>query len=142
MPEFKRILVVTKLYNPPRNYEQRYLGIFPKDYEVCVVGITPLSFNPDSLINEQARQCRSDAMLTISLYQQGVSDVSQIGGVVQNNSTPSRYTAEMKMIATEQPFWKAVLSGGFYDAVPPRMLVKRLIEDGVLKGKMPSPNQP
>ncbi len=139
VPEVKRVLVVTRLYEPqpPRNYEQRYLGIFPKEYEVCVVGITALSFNPDSLINEQARQCRSDVMLTVALRQQGVTDTYQIGDVLHNNSTSSEYLAEMKSIATGQPFWKAQFSGSVGGTLPPRMVVKQLLKDGVLKGKMP-----
>lgn len=141
VPKFKRILVVTKLYSPPRNYELRYLTIFPKEYEVCVVGLTPISFDPDSLIDAKLKQCKSDVILTLELKQEGISNVNQVGGVVYNNSTPSEYLAEMKSVATGQPFWKAQLSGSVAGSIPPRMMVKRLIEDGILVGRMPTYNQ-
>lgn len=137
VPKFKRILVVTKMYDPPRGYEQRYLNVFPKEYEVCVVGITPLSFNPDSLVNAELTYCKSDVMLIIRLDQEGVVSYNNIGGVAHNTSTPSRYLAEMKSGATGQPFWKAQLSGSVAGVIPPRMVVKQLLKDGILKGKMP-----
>ncbi len=139
VPEFGRILVVTRLYDPPRGYEQRYLNVFPKEYEVCAVGVTPLSFNPDSLVNAELTYCKSDVMLTIRLDQEGVVTYSNVGGVAQNTSTPSRYLAEMKSTATGQPFWKAIISGSVGGVVPPRTVVKQLIKDGILKGKIPLP---
>lgn len=140
VPMFSRILVVTNMYYPPRDYEQRYLNVFPKEYQVCAIGVTPLTFNPDSLIREKARTCQSDVILTISMTQRAGTSYNQIGGVVQNSDTPALYFADMRSVTTDQPFWKAQLSAAPIQGrtFPPRTVVKRLMKDGVIDGKMAS----
>ena len=136
VPSFDRILVVTKMDHPSKDYEQTYLNAFPRAYQVCAVGLTPLSFgNPDSTVAEQARTCNSDVILTITETKRGGVAYAQVGGVVQSQGISSEYLAEMRSSTTGQAFWKAQLQG----SLAPRTIVKRLLKDGVLTGKIPTP---
>ncbi|QIP12435.1 hypothetical protein G8759_07245 [Spirosoma aureum] len=132
IPTFKRILVVTKLRKAPESYVQGFVKSFPVTYEVCTVALSPLSFdNPDEAVRKQAEACQSDVILTLELSKTGHSS--------RYNSVPYEYNAEMSSVATGQPFWKAIISSNptYGERVPPRSVVKRLLKDHIIEGKLP-----
>lgn len=144
VPSFKRILVVTRLSRPPREYEQRYLNAFPRGYEVCVLGLTPISFgHPDSTVAEHAQRCKSDVILTIAEVQPGSANYALPDRVSQPSVFPSEYLVEMRSFTSGEAFWKAQLSTSaiYGRSLWPSTVVKRLIRDGLLTGKMPTPNE-
>lgn len=132
VPAFKRILVVTKMRDTPDSYAQSFARSFPAGYSVCTLALSPLSFDkPDEAIRKKAESCQSDVILTLELSQRGSSG--------PYTSLPYEYNAEMTSIATGRPFWKAIISADptYGGKVPPRSLVKRLRNDGIIDGKLP-----
>lgn len=130
---FKRVLVVTKMRNVPGNYAQQFARVFPAGYEVCTLALSPLSFDkPEEAIQKQARECGSEVMLTVELVKSG-----HYGG--RYNNYPYEYNAEMVAVSTGRPFWKAIISSSPVngEALPPGSVVKRLLKDHILEGKMP-----
>ncbi|WP_338871830.1 hypothetical protein WBJ53_26425 [Spirosoma sp. SC4-14] len=133
VPAFRRILVVTKMRNASDSYVQELAQSFPANYEVCTVALSPLSFdNPDETIRKQAAACRSDVILTLEL--------SKTGHISRYNRFDYAYNAEMTSASTGEPFWKAIISvDPRYGAkIPPRSLVKRLLTDHIIDGKLPT----
>jgi hypothetical protein len=114
------------------SYAQSFTRAFPAGYSVCTLALSPLSFdNPGEAIRKKAESCQSDVILTLELIQSGNSG--------NHTSVPYEYNAEMTAVATGQPFWKAVISAepAYGGKVPPRSLVKRLRNDGIIEGKLP-----
>jgi len=144
VPSFSRILVVTKMDRPPRDYEQRYLNAFPQGYEVCVLGLTPISFgHPDSTVAEQAQRCKSDVVLTISELRPGGANYALPDRNSPTGVPQSEYLVEMRSSTSGEAFWKAQLSTSaiYGRSLWPSTVVKRLIKDGLLTGKMPTSNE-
>ncbi|GAB3889451.1 hypothetical protein [Spirosoma agri] len=132
VPAFKRILVVTKMRKAPDRYAESFLTSFPSGYEVCTVALSPLAFdNPDEAIKKQAENCQSEVILTLEL--------SKTGHYSRYNSANYEYNAEMKSVATGQAFWKAMISSDptLGEQLPPRSVVKRLLTDHIIEGKLP-----
>lgn len=134
VPEFGRILVVSKLDNVPADYPARYVGAFPPRYEVCALTTNRLTFgNPDSLIRQKARQCNSDVILSLELNRTNVTTYGRYTSI-----SPSDYYAEMRTAVDNKPFWKAVISSPYKKEGPnaifisPRVIVSRLQQDGIL----------
>ncbi|MBD2702043.1 hypothetical protein IC229_15440 [Spirosoma sp. BT702] len=133
IPTFKRVLIVTKLRKASEKYVQGFARQFPRNYDVCTLALTPLSFgNPDEEIRKQVANCQSDVILTLELVQRGQSS--------QYTNVPYEYDVDMKTAATGQPFWKAIVSSNptYGEQVPPSSIIKRLLEDHVITGKMAS----
>lgn len=132
VPAFKRILVVTKMRDTPDSYAQSFSRAFPTGYSVCTLALSPLSFDkPEEEIRKKAESCQSDVILTLTLTQSGVS--------TRYYAVPYEFNAEMTSVATEQPFWKAIISSAPINGerVSPRSVVKRLLNDGIIEGKLP-----
>ena len=131
VPTFSRILVVLSIGQASDAYTQQFIRAFPANYQVCTVVLSPLSFDdPDDVVRKQADECRSEVILTINQTQRGWSD--------DYSSVPYEYNAEMRSVATNQTFWKAIISSNpnAVELVPPRSLVKRLLTDRVITGKL------
>jgi hypothetical protein len=132
-PSFHRVLVVAKMRKAQANYMQQFARQFPAGYEVCTLLISPLSFdNPDEVIRKQVADCQSDVILMVELNRPGHAS--------RYSSYPFEYNVEMQSAATRQPFWKAIISSNpsYGEEVPPRPIIKRLLEDHIIEGKLPS----
>lgn len=132
IPTFHRILVVTRLRKAPDSYVQSFSRSFPAGYTICTLALSPLSFdNPDEAIRKQVDACQSDVILELALSQTGHSG--------RYSHTFYEYNAEMKSVATGQSFWKAIISVDptYGEEVPPRSVVKRLLNDHIIEGKLP-----
>lgn len=138
-PPFSRVLVVSRLTRITPTYLPAWSRAFPGQYSVCAVDAGPMSFgNPDSTIQQQAQQCRSEVVLTIS--------------VLQNNQGRSgRYSydlndvlLEMATLPDRRAFWKGVLStqATSRNAVDPFRVVSQLKRDGVITGTLPASYAP
>lgn len=128
VPTFSRVLVVTKLRQPPAGYSQTFLKAFPVGYQVCAVDLSPLSFdNPDEIVRRQVESCQSEVILTLEMTQAGRAGDSGL---------PAQYNAEMRSVATNQLFWKALISSDIGE-VTPRSVLKRLRDDQIIEGKLP-----
>lgn len=133
---FTKILVVSKLARTSPNYLYEYIRGFPVEYEVCVVDVGPLSFGkPDSLIKAQATQCKSEVMLTLDVEQN-----------LQGRSGKYYYNINdvllvMSTLPDQKPFWKGLtsISALTTDALKPRAVVKQLLRDHIITGKIPPP---
>lgn len=67
-PLFRRVLVVSYLTRITPSYLPTWNRAFPSGYTVCAVDAGPMSFGrPDSLIQQQAQQCNSEVVLTVSV---------------------------------------------------------------------------
>jgi len=133
-PTFRRVLVVTKLRNAPASYVEQFAKQFPAGYEVSTLAISPLSFDsPDEAIRKKLDSWHSDVILTLEL--------NRTGHASRYSSYPYEYNAEMKSVATGQPFWKAIISSApsYGEEVPPRSIIKRLLDDHIIDGKLPQP---
>ncbi|CCH03405.1 hypothetical protein FAES_5406 [Fibrella aestuarina BUZ 2] len=131
LPEFSRILVVSKVPLQKRDYIFQYLTAFPIEYEVCAIEASVLAFgNPDSLVREKIKQCDSQVMLTIQPYNDFVS------GTGKYATGYSEFLVEMTDLATNKPFWKsiAVTAGGSWPNVGET--VRQLRRDGVITGSL------
>lgn len=129
LPEFSRILVVSKVPLQQRDYLSQYITAFPVEYEACAIEASVLAFgNPDSLIREKVKQCNSQVMLTIQPYNDFVA------GSGKNATGYSEYLVEMTDVATGKPFWKAIAltAGSLLPNVT--QTVKQLRRDGIIAG--------
>lgn len=133
-PPFERILIVSRLPNVEPGYATTFVGEFPSQYTVCSVDISPIAFEtPEELIDRQIKECNSQVMLTLDLnrnFSRGSG--KYIAGY--NN-----IYLEMTNLATGKPFWKAIVLSGITE-LRPREIVRQLIKDGVLSGKVPTSN--
>ena len=132
VPAFSRILVVLSIGQASDSYTQQFVRAFPAHYQVCTVVLSSLSLDdPDEAVRKQADKCNSDVILTISQTQRGWSD--------DYSNVPYVFDAELRSVDTNEPFWKAIISSGLYsvELVPPRSVVKRLLNDRVITGKFP-----
>ncbi|UHG90500.1 MULTISPECIES: hypothetical protein [Spirosoma] len=117
----------------PDSYAQGFVHAFPAGYQVCTVALSPLSFdNPNETIRKQVEACQSEVILTLEL--------SKTGSIDRYHSSDYEYNAEMTSVATGQPFWKAIISANpnLGEQLSPRSVVKRLLNDHILDGKLPS----
>ena len=132
VPTFTRVLMVAKMRKAPDSYVREFATLFPAGYEVCTLALSPLSFdNPDEAIRKQAESCHSEVILTLEL--------SKTGHASRYSRYPYEYNAEMTSVATGQPFWKAIISSDptYGEVMPPRSVVKRLLADHIITGKIP-----
>lgn len=139
-PIFRRVLIVTKMRNAPDTYVRELARTFPSGYEVCTLALSPLSFDkPDEAIRKQADDCHSEVILTLELVQAGHTGQYSRYGSGRSAGFPYEYNAEMQAVASGQPFWKAIISTNptYGEGVPPRNLIKRLLQDHIIEGKMP-----
>jgi hypothetical protein len=136
VPTFQRVLIVSKMRNAPDSYVRTFAGAFPANYEICTLAISPLSFDsPEDAIRKQAEACHSDVILTLELVKSGYY-------VYRGSSHPYEFNADMKSVATGQSFWKAIIASNqnYGEQVPARSIVKRLLDDHIIDGKMPAMN--
>ncbi len=155
MPDFSRVLVVSRLpVNKPKMLYD-FIKVFPVQYSVCSMGIDPLTFgNPDSLVRQRIRECNSQVVLTI--------DIQSDYGVLPNSysrTSPGHYPPppaglysglrygtlyfEMYDVATGKSFWKGI--GNQYatnHGVYARKVAKRLRDDKIILGHIPVLNPP
>ncbi|QKZ15276.1 hypothetical protein [Spirosoma sp. KUDC1026] len=133
-PDFKRILVVTYLPLSRPEYMNELKAAFPTGYQVCAVSVTPLSFDdPKETIQKQQQTCQSDVMLTLDF------DRSFTTGSGKSIDSHSQFYAEMIDLSTNKPFWKAIITTTTSSQeVSARELVKKLQEDDIIKGKIPT----
>jgi hypothetical protein len=133
-PDFKRILVATYLPSSRPEYLDELKAAFPAGYQVCTVSVTPLSFeDPKEIIQKQQQVCQSDVILTIDF------DRSFTTGSGKYIDSHSQFYAEMIDLSTNKPFWKAIITTTTSSQeVSARELVKKLQEDDIIKGKIPT----
>lgn len=133
-PPFERILIVSRLPNVEPGYATTFVGEFPSQYTVCSVDISPIAFEtPEELIDRQIKECTSQVMLTLDLNRNFSSGSGKFITGYNN------IYLEMTSIATGKPFWKAIVLSGVTE-LRPREIVRQLIKDGVLSGKIPVNN--
>ena len=131
-PNFRRVLIVTKMRNAPDSYVRQFARAFPPGYEVCTLALSPLSFDkPDDAIRKQLESCHSEVILTVELIKTG-----HYAG--RYSSYPYEFNAEMQSVASGQPFWKAIITSNPSNGeqVPPLSIVRRLEQDHILDGKL------
>ncbi|WP_461041290.1 hypothetical protein [Spirosoma harenae] len=127
-PEFRRILIVSKLPNVRPDYLPIFQTAFPPGYQVCVVSNSPLSFDdPEQAIEKQRQTCQSEIQLTIDINRNYTS------GTGRYISANNELYLEMKNLATGQPFWKALATTSGTSEVAPREVVNQLIKDGIIE---------
>jgi hypothetical protein len=133
-PDFKRILVATYLPLSRPEYLNELKAAFPAGYQVCAVSVTPLSFDdPKETIQKQQQTCQSDVMLTLDF------DRSFTTGSGKYIDSHSQFFAEMIDLATNKPFWKAIITTTTSSQeVSARELVQKLQQDDIIKGKIPT----
>jgi hypothetical protein len=133
-PDFKRILVAAYLPSSRPEYLNELKAAFPAGYQVCVVSVTPLSFDdPQELIQQQRQTCQSDVMLKIDF------DRNFTTGSGKYIDSHSQFYAEMIDLATNKPFWKAIITTTTNSReVSARELVQKLQQDDIIKGKIPN----
>lgn len=128
MPEFRRILVVSRLSTVTPAYLPKFQTAFPAGYQVCTVSNSPISFDsPEESIEKQRQACQSEVMLTIDFNRNYTS------GSGKYTTSYDELYMEMTSFATGKPFWKAIVTAGGSE-VPPRQIVTQLIKDGILEG--------
>ena len=127
-PEFRRILIVSKLPNIRPEYLPTFQTAFPPGYQVCIVANSPLSFDdPEQAIEKQRQTCQSEIQLTLDINRNYTS------GSGKYISSYNELYLEMKNLATGQPFWKALATTGGTSEVAPREVVNQLIKDGIIE---------
>lgn len=133
MPDFQRILVVSKLSVVKPDYLTDYIRHFPEQYQVCVVNAGPLALsNPDSLIADQQRTCQSEVMLTIQPYRTYTVD-----GVGDDVDTVTEFLLAMSDATTQKTFWKGIARRTTVRQGPAAMAVlQQLRTDGVIRGQI------
>ncbi|MFD2935591.1 hypothetical protein [Spirosoma flavum] len=135
MPEFRRILVVSRLPTVKQTYLPTFQTAFPAGYQVCTVSNSPISFDsPEEAIENQRQTCKSEVLLTIDLNRNYTS------GNGRYISSYNELYLEMTSLATGKPFWKAIVTTGGSNEVPPRQIVSQLIKDGIIVGSIPPDN--
>ncbi len=136
---FSRVLVVSTLPQVSSAYLDAWLVSFPTSYEVCVLDAGKLAFGkPDSLINEQIRECNAEVILTFELnrsYTTGNASGGQYGSG-QIVSVNDLYL-EMLSVADRKPFWKSIASTNSNVEIKPRRIIKQLVADAVIVGNVP-----
>lgn len=132
-PEFKRILIVSRLPATKPAYLASLQTAFPTGYQVCTVSNSPISFETaEEAIEKQRQACQSEVVLTIDFNR---SYTSGSGRYISSNN---ELLLEMKSLSTGIPFWKALVTTGLSDnEVLPRQLVTQLIKDGIIQGSAP-----
>lgn len=134
-PEFRRILVVSRLPSVEETYLPTFQTAFPAGYQVCTVSNSPISFdNPEQAIEKQRQTCQSEVMLTIDFSR---NYTSGFGKYISSNN---ELFMEMTNLATGHPFWKAIITTGGSD-VSPRQVVNQLIRDGIIESRLPVDNR-
>lgn len=132
IPEFTRLLIVSKLPNTRVGYLNMFLNTFPSTYEVCVADAGPLVLEkPDSLINRQLNTCRSQVILTINPYR------SYTTGSGEDLSSANEVLLEMTNAATQKSFWKAIALAPGGVSPNAEQIVRRLRSDGIIRGEVP-----
>ncbi len=136
VPEFSRILVVSRLPVNSHKLLSDFTSVFPPQYSVCALGINKLGFGkPDSLIQQKIRECHSDVVLTVTL-QENYGPVPTRYGYAYSVS-PMFF--EMTSVATGKSFWKASYA---HHTLYPRKVAKQLRADGIISGNIPVLNPP
>ena len=131
-PEFKRILVVSNLPNMAPIYLARFQTAFPTGYQVCTVSNSPIDFDsPEESIEKQRQTCQSEVSLSIDFNR---NYTSGYGKYISSNN---ELLLVMTNLATNKPFWKAIVTTGGANEVPPRQIVNQLIKDGIIGGAVP-----
>lgn len=134
-PEFKRILVVSRLSTVKPTYLAAFQTAFPAGYQVCTVSNSPISFDsPDESIRKQQQTCQSEVMLTIDFNR---NYTSGYGRYISSNN---ELYLEMSSLSTGKPFWKAIVTTNGGTEVPPRQIVNQLVKDGVIEGLVRAAN--
>ncbi|ARK10146.1 hypothetical protein A6C57_07250 [Fibrella sp. ES10-3-2-2] len=132
IPEFTRLLVVSKLPNTKPDYLYMFLNMFPRQYEVCIVEAGPLAFgNPDSLINKQLTACRSQVMLTINPYRNYTT------GSGEYIRSTDEVLLEMTDMSTKKSFWKAIAQAPGGVVPNAEQIVRRLRTDRIISSEVP-----
>lgn len=131
---FNRILVVSKLPKAPADWLNAFLVAFPDQYDVCVVDASELAFgNPDSLISQKARECKSDVILTLDFKR------NYTVGSGKYISTYNEVFLEMTALPDHKPFWKALVTQNMSSTnIPPDRIVRQLVTDTIIEGKVPN----
>ncbi|GAB4006918.1 hypothetical protein EXU85_30470 [Spirosoma sp. KCTC 42546] len=131
-PEFRRILIVSKLSNVSQTYLPTFQTAFPAGYQVCTVSSSPIAFeSPEESIEKQRQTCQSEVILTIDFNRNYTT------GSGKYISSYNELLLEMTDLTTGKPFWKALVTTGGSSEVPPRQIVNQLIKDGIIEGTVP-----
>lgn len=133
-PPFERILIVSKLTRTSPNYLDAYTRLFPAGYSVCTVDAGPLAFgNPDSLIRQKGRDCKSEVVLTLNAGQ----NYQGRNGKYACNLTD--VLLELATFSDRKPFWKGLtsISALSVDAFYPGQVIRRLKQDHIISGNIP-----
>lgn len=132
-PEFRRILVVSNLPQMVPTYLARFQTAFPSGYQVCTVSNSPIDFDgPEEAIEKQQQTCQSEVLLTIDFSRNYTSGYGKY--ITSNNEL----LLVMTNLATNKPFWKAIVTTGSSSEVPPSDIVQQLIKDGIIGGSVPA----
>ncbi|MEZ0540685.1 hypothetical protein [Fibrella arboris] len=132
IPDFTRLLVVSKLPNMRVDYLNMFLNSFPRNYEVCVVAAGPLAFgNPDSLVRKELAACKSQVVLTINPYRNYTT------GSGEYIRSTDEVLLEMTDMTTQKSFWKAIAQapGGVVPSA--EQIVRQLRADRIISGEVP-----
>ena len=131
-PDFRRVLIVSKLSVLSPDYLSKFKDAFPPDCQVCSVANKPISFvSLDQSIQQGIRDCNSEVLLTLGFGRNYTS-----GGGEYISSYNEVY-AEMSSVASGKPFWKAVITTNGSNEVPPQKIVNQLLKDGIITGRKP-----
>ena len=133
VPEFHRILVVSRLPKTTATYLPSFQTAFPGGYQVCTLSNGPISFDsPEQAIQQQRQECQSEVMLTIDFNRNYTT------GYGHYISTNNEILMELTNLATGKPFWKAIVTTGSSNEVAPRLIVNQLIKDGIVENSLPT----
>ena len=128
VPEFHRILVVSRLPKTTATYLPSFQTAFPSGYQVCTLSNSPISFeSPEQAIQQQRQTCQSEVMLTIDFNR---NYTTGYGRYISSNN---ELLLEMTNLTTGKPFWKAIVTTAGSNEVPARQIVNQLIEDGLVE---------
>lgn len=134
IPDFSRVLVVSRLDNVRPDYVHEYVKAFPPAYQVCTLTANKLSFgDPEEAIRRQAESCRSEVILTLELSR------TDVQGNGRYSRTVNDYYAHMRAVNAAEPFWKGLIVNPYArnprnrDYIDPLPVVNRLKKDGILR---------
>lgn len=131
-PAFRRILVVSRLSRVSPAYLPKFQTAFPIGYQVCTVSTSPISFEtPEEAIQKQIQACTSEVVLTLDFNRNFTE------GFGRYISSYNELYMEMTSVATGKPFWKAIITTGGDNEVPPREIINQLRKDGIIEGALP-----
>ncbi|WP_240625457.1 hypothetical protein [Spirosoma pollinicola] len=131
-PEFRRILVVSKLPAVKETYLPSFQTAFPTGYQVCAVSNSPISFDSlEEAIEKKRQTCQSEVVLTIDFNRNYTTGYGRY--ITSNNEL----FMEMINLSTGKPFWRAIVTTAGDNEIPPRQIVQQLIKDRVIDGSMP-----